>query len=119
MDNIQIIPHNNTSIHQAILSTPKCLLDELTVQILKKWDTPQKLMSADCIAVLAAMAVLIRFEICRIECRNAQLRRYVKANETVASTLRLVSGKFLLQRARRLQHAVANAAQRSAKVSSR
>ena len=50
------------------------------------------------------MAVFVRYEICRIECRHNLIRKAVLANATVAPVLELVSSKHMLGRYRLLEH---------------
>ena len=87
-----------------IIGVPECMLDEWSRMFLKKYNTVSALLSARVRAILVAMAVFIRFEICRIECRHNAIRRCVVANDTNAPTLRLLSAKHMLRRVVALGH---------------
>ena len=87
---------------QRLLDMPKCVLDEFTRKFLDHFNTVKLLLSSLCKAVLIAAGVCMRFEICEVECLNAQIRRIVLSNETVGAGLQDVSARFLLGRHRAL-----------------
>ena len=59
----------------ALLAAPACLLDEWTRRFRKVFHTRALLLSSHCRALLTAMSLIARWGICRLECRNALLRR--------------------------------------------
>jgi len=86
----------------AILATPKCLLDSWSRAFLKKFNTVDRLLSDQARAILLAVGLVARFDICAIECRNAQIRRFCKSSETWLPEFQRVSATFVLRRFRLL-----------------
>ena len=74
-----------------ILNAPKCMLDEFTRLFLRRFCSRAALLSNKCRAILLALAVFLRYLICRIECRHSYLRKFVFASASWKPTLELIS----------------------------
>ena len=94
---------------QEFLDTPRCLMDQFSILFLNIFDTPAKLLSASCRAVLVALGYLVRWDIARLECRHASIRRLqlARARSYPAEFMKL-SCAFVLQRQRLLERWTAN-----------
>ena len=88
---------------ERILGIAVCRRDAWTKLFLQRFPDPISLISGDARACLIAMAVLLRWEITRQECRHRQLRRLCRANETWLLLLHQISAQFLLLRHRVLE----------------
>jgi len=86
-----------------LLSSPYCLRGEFANRVLRHFDTPEKLGSKDFRAAMIGAALLLRWEICRIECRHALCRKWCRGHHTIGLALQELSSRFVLTRHRRLQ----------------
>ena len=85
----------------AILAVPKCLLDAFSRRFLEIFNTVEKLLSKTCRAILIVVGRLARWEILRIECRHASVRRILRGKSTTTrANLEDLAARFLLQRER-------------------
>ena len=100
----ELIVRPTQDVARRILATPKCMLDEWSRRFLERYDSDLLLLSTNCRAVLIAFATLIRLDICRIECRHNQIRRYAGSMDAALPALKQVSAKFVLNRSRLLEH---------------
>ena len=87
-----------------IKDTPQCLWDECSKQCFDRFPTEAHWRSGTCRAILMSMAIFLRFEICRIECRHSYLRKFALATHTWRPLLAEISAKYLMLRARLLEH---------------
>ena len=88
-----------------LLSTPECLRCEFMKAFLKVFHDEPLLLSARCRAILIALAVLARYDICRIECRHNVIRTFAQmAPVGWAPVLEELSAKFMCVRGTRLQN---------------
>ena len=109
--------NGDAALAQELLDTPQCLLDEFTKAFLRRFSTTALLLSRKCTAFLVSLGVFIRFEICRIECRHAYLRKFAFSSLTRKPTLEDISARYLLLRSRLLEHFLETAAPRTASSS--
>ena len=81
---------------QLILEDPPCLWDDFTREHMRMFR--DRLLSKESIAVLLAAAILLKVDICLIECRHACIRRIVLAlsHQCHASRTCLVNAIFAL-----------------------
>lgn len=84
---------------------PDCVKDEFSRDVLRRFDTPEKLLGEDLRATLSAFGSLLRTETSRIECRHAAVRRLMRAKggSTHAAEFSAISADWLLMRARKLE----------------
>ena len=84
----------------SIFETPPCMLDAWSAWFLRQYPSPQQLLT-DGVITLVCLGWLLRPEICRIECRNASIRRIVRARDaTYDPVIGDVSADFVLMRQR-------------------
>ena len=81
---------------------PVCCLDELTRRWRRKFHTVALLLSDKCKAILVMLGEACRLDICRVECRHAQLRRFSRSSSTWLPHLRDLSAYYVLMRHRML-----------------
>ena len=79
---------------------PLCSMEHFVRRFLGLFPTPEKLCSSEAIAILLLLGQHLRFEICRVECHNALLRRLAKTGDTWAQDLEQASALFVLSCAR-------------------
>ena len=77
LDLFRLLLNPNVEEAAALLhsATPNCLLDELSHDFLQRYSTPERLVSTEALAILAAIAARREYDICAIECRHAACRR--------------------------------------------
>ena len=97
-----------------ILGYPLCRLDEWSRRFLLRWNTVELLLSDDCIAILMALGHLLRWEICGLECRNAQIRRFARSGDTWIAEFMQVAARWYLQRLRTTAFSVPESAGQNA-----
>ena len=86
-----------------ILSDPSCMKDSWSLWFLSIYDTVDKLLGEGAI-LLAVLGFLLRLEICRIECRNAAIRRLMRSKDsTYCPLIGNTSADFTLLRQRLLE----------------
>ena len=118
-----VLCSGRTSEALSILMLPMCLLGswarDLICHFVKPW-----LLMAECAtilvgnrfrAVLVSLGEILRYDICALECRNAQIRRFSKHHQTWRAGFLEASARFLFMRHRvtrwrRDPHAAAAAA---------
>ena len=91
-----------------VLMTPECLFDTWSLAFLRHFTSPVAmislnvaiLLSARVRAILVAYGMMLRWEISRIECRHASLRKRSKVSFTWGAAFQQCSASFLLQRSR-------------------
>ncbi|CAE7241793.1 unnamed protein product [Symbiodinium sp. CCMP2592] len=66
---------------EKLLSSPACLWDHATKQILEKFPSPEKLTSAAATATLQALALMAENDVVSIETRHAAARRLLMARQ--------------------------------------
>ena len=94
----------NPDVAHEFLAVPECLLDEFSRLFLQDFNTVALLQSARCRSVLIAMGIFVRFEITRIECRHAFLRRIMVSSVTWKVMLEDMSARYLLLRGKLVQN---------------
>ena len=99
----QLIEDRSIATAQVLLNEPQCTWCEFTKQFFARFNTAARLCSDEARALLVAMAIFVRVEITRIECRHAQLRKMVMASATWKPLLEEISAKFVMLRSRVLQ----------------
>ena len=77
-----LITMPSNALADEILNAPKCMLDEFTRLFLRRFCSRAALLSNKCRAILIALAVFLRYEICRIECRHSYLRKFAFGTAT-------------------------------------
>ena len=88
---------------QQVLDDPPCIKDEWSRHFLEKFGDIDKLLG-DGIAILSALSFAARYEITRIECRNAAIRRLTRIHASTHEPYVLdVSSDFILLRQRLLE----------------
>ena len=70
-----LLLHPSVELAKRLLTSPSCSWCEFTRQFFRKLDTPEKLISPIARSILSCLAIFIRMEIRRIECRNALIKR--------------------------------------------
>ena len=95
-----LICDRTEELARRILATPDCRLDEWTKRFLQRFNSVAKLLSDDCIAILMALGQMIHFEICAIECRNAQIRRRARNSDTWLADFLQISARWFFMRLR-------------------
>ena len=94
-------PDKKALAHMIINVDPDCLKCHFTLRFLRQFPTVEALMSASCHLVLRVLAVLLRIDISRIECRHAWIRRFSQIRaQTHSADVAQLSSDFLLMRAR-------------------
>ena len=84
---------------EKILSIPQCLLGHFVRRFLSRYNSIDKLVAEETIAILSALGQLVRRDICAVGCRHAVVRRLVKASgDTWQALLEIESARFLLKR---------------------
>ena len=84
-----------------VLSTPKCLLDSWSSAFLQRYNTVEKLICDDSLAILRALSIQLRNDIVRVECKHASIRRIQRTKaSTYFPSLSEVSASHLLQQSR-------------------
>ena len=86
------------------LAEKQCVVSEFVRRFLQRFNTPSKLRSAECRACLAGAALVLRAEICRIECRHNQSRRATHTAETFGMNIDDLSAYHVLARHRGMDH---------------
>lgn len=87
-----------------LIQDPNCLKDVWSRRWLCHWKTAGGLISQHCLAILLSIALTLRIDIFRIECRHALVRRLVRGKgDTHLADLQQVSAEWLLARQRRLE----------------
>jgi hypothetical protein len=87
-----------------LLNRDACTRDTFTESFLAVWNTAEKLRSTECRAGLFTLAVLLRVEITRVECRHAYIRRLLRSrNQAPGQRLEETSAHFTLMRQRCLE----------------
>jgi hypothetical protein len=87
-----------------LIQDPNCLKDVWSRRWLLHWKTAEGLISQHCLAILLAIALMLRVDIFRIECRHSMIRRLHRCKgETHLPDLQQVSAEWLLARQRRLE----------------
>ena len=97
----------------SILLLPACLLCPWSRALLQLCCSPVSTLQAASLillgprfrAILIAFGDLLRFDICRLECRNAQVRRFCRHSQTWRANFPDISARFLLQLHRTLMRA--------------
>ena len=80
-----------------ILATPPCLRDELSTWFLQKYNTRAALLSAECLALLQAMASEISVDIADIESAHSTTREMASLRSRGwSSSLEALSSRFVL-----------------------
>ena len=85
---------------KSFFARPLCSMEHFVRRFLGLFPTPEKLCSSEVIAVLLLLGQHLRFEICRVECHNATLRRLARTQDTWAQDFEQASALFLLSCAR-------------------
>ena len=90
------------SVAKDILDKPHCMRDAWAARFLTMYDTIPKLTSMPCLALLQSIASELHFDIVKVECRHASLRR-LQRNRAATHLAHIgdVSADFLLQNLRR------------------
>jgi len=98
-----LVRNPSRELAQHILDAPGCMKDRWTQWFLSHYATVDALLTSGR-AVLQALAHTLRFDITRVECRNAALRRLLRSlGSTHCPYIRNVSADFLLLRQRLLE----------------
>ena len=113
-----LITDPSEALAREIRDAPKCMLDEFTRMFLRRFSSVEALLSKRCRAILTALAVFIRFEICRIECRHSYLRKFAFASSSWKPTLESISSRYLLLRSRLMEFFFDNVADPGSRVAS-
>ncbi len=91
---------------QEILNDARCLKDPFTLSFLSVWCSAPLPTSAACVAELFALAALLKFDICEVECRHAFVRRHlVSRTQAPGESMLGASSAFVLCRQRILENA--------------
>ena len=98
-----LCPELFDQVAKDLLSSAECALDEFTRRFRKMFPTLNRLKSLACMTVLKTLSVCCRFDITRIECRNALLRRLARQYDTWSPDMGRVSSQALLRRQRQLE----------------
>ena len=94
------------SVARSLLQVPQCMLDGWSARLLRRFNTVDRLLSRTCLAIIACVASLLKFEITDTECRHASVRRLQRSrSSTHVSDISRISADFTLQMSQRfLQH---------------
>ena len=95
-------PEHCNDVAAELLQLPVCCLDEFTRRRRRRFYTEVLLLSDKCQALLLMLGEACRLDICRIECRHAQLRRFSRSSSTWLPHLGDLSAHFVLVRQRML-----------------
>ena len=91
-----------------ILMLPLCLLGSWARDLICNFVKPVLSMTAAAEillgnrfqAVLVSLGAILRYDICALECRNAQIRRFAKHSQTWRNSFQEASARFLMMRHR-------------------
>ena len=96
----KITEHPTEDVARELLGDPLCLRDEWSNAFLHKYATPETLLGEGR-TVLMSLGLLFRWDICRIECRNAAIKRLMGCmSGTWKASVANVSADFVLMRQR-------------------
>ena len=90
-------------VAKELLAAPRCMLDEWSFRFRQMFPTLARVASVACRTLLITLSVVCRWDITRIECRNALLRRLARAYDTWTPDVGRVSARFLLRGQRTLE----------------
>ena len=93
----QLLDNMSEEFAQSLLDLPLCMVDEFSRLFLRKFNTVRALLGKRCRSCLIVMGILLRWEICRIECRHALARKWCLAHG-FGIDLKQLSARALLQR---------------------
>ena len=89
----------------ALLADPSCMYDDFAIAFFTRFNTRAALSGVACLATLTAIAVLIRLDVARQECRHGAVRRLLSARgPTWVAEFCDISSNFLLQREQILEN---------------
>ena len=95
---VEVLLDPKEEVAKRILDVPLCLLDEFSRRFLNRFQTPARLLSRQARGVIASLASIVRLDIIRLECKNAQIKRLMRARaSTHAAEFGYVSADFILQ----------------------
>ena len=95
---VEVLLDPKEEVAKRILDVPLCLLDEFSRRFLNRFQTPARLLSRQARGVIASLASIVRLDIIRLECKNAQIKRLMRARaSTHAAEFGSVSADFILQ----------------------
>ena len=110
------VGHPSLELAKRLLTSPSCSWCDFTRQFFRKFDTPEKLISPIARSILSRLAIFTRMEICRIECRNALIKRLTcMYGPGWSNSLATVSASLLMLRSRILEGLFPIAAKRDEK----
>ena len=95
-----LIPNTGAEAALRIEQAPWCMMNLFSYRLRNKWPTAAKMQSADCIASLCMLLLLIWLSSSRIECRHSWLRRCALVTSTNRKTLDILSASFVINRMR-------------------
>ncbi len=97
----KLLGHSPEAAATEIWNTPRCMRDKFTNRFLSMFPSVAALCSDDCAMTLAIIAISLRLDISRIECRHAWVRRVMLArSSTHGAQFGRASSDFVMMRCR-------------------